>query len=99
MKVEFLNSNSSSFPWFFVILWTVVWLSVLFRILTRTDFDVPAKILWVVVVIFVPIFGMLLYWLAAPQPAKAAKNGRPIDLRSDVAGTPWADNPGFRSDQ
>ncbi len=95
MKIEIVNSNSDSFPWFFVTLWLVVWLSVLFRILTRDDFDTPTKILWVIVVIFVPFFGIPLYWLAAP---KAATINRPIDLQRDVAGTPWADNPGFRRD-
>lgn len=98
MKIEILNSNSDGFPWSFVVLWMIVWLCVLFRILTRKDFDTPAKILWVMVVIFVPFFGLPLYWLAAPSPVRAASKDRPIDLQSDVAGTPWAANPGFRRD-
>ena len=28
-----------------------------------------------------------------------AKDGRAIYLQSDVSGTPWAGNPGFRRDQ
>lgn len=98
MKIEILTSNSDGFPWFLVVLWMIVWLCVLFRILTRKDFDTPAKILWVMVVIFVPFFGLLLYWLAAPLPVRATSKDRPSDLKSDVAGTPWADNPGFRRD-
>jgi len=98
MKIEILTSNSDSFPWSLIVLWLIVWLCVLYRILTRTDFDTPAKILWVMVVIFVPFFGLPLYWLAAPQPARAASKDRPVDLQSDVAGTPWAGNPGFRRD-
>lgn len=98
MKIEILNSNFDSFPWSLVALWMIVWLCVLFRILTRKDFDTSAKILWVMVVIFVPFFGLPLYWLAAPLPARATSKDRPIDLQSDVAGTPWAGNPGFRRD-
>ena len=98
MKIEISNADLDSFPWLLAALLTLVWLLVLFRILTRTDFDTPAKILWVLVVILVPLFGMPLYWLAAPRPVTAAKKNHSIELQSDVAGTPWANDPGFRRD-
>ena len=43
-----------------------LWVSILYRILTRPDFDTNTRLLWAVVVIFVPLIGMVLYWVAAP---------------------------------
>jgi hypothetical protein len=100
MKVELFSNGSDGFPWGLFVLWGIIWLGVLYRILTRDDFDTPSKILWTIVVIFVPAFGLPLYWIAAPaserprpQKADASISG------SDVSGTPWADNPGFTNDK
>ena len=104
MRIELFNSSADSFPWDGVIAWTIVWLLVLGRILTRRDFDTLQKLLWVVVVIFVPFFGVFLYWIAAPAPvstvstADRARKSDGIVPGSDVAGTPWADNPSFTND-
>lgn len=80
----------------FAVLWIVVWLGFLYRILTREDFDVMTRILWVIVVVFVPIFGVGLYLVAAPDAVgerKGAKRG-PVNLASDVSGTPWETDSG-----
>jgi len=97
MKIEFLNSSSDGFLWWLLVLWGFVWLGVLYRVLTRTDFDTLHKILWVIVVIFVPFFGVALYWMAAPSPAGDPKAR--IIPGSDVSGTPWADNPNHTGDK
>jgi hypothetical protein len=80
----------------FAVLWIVVWLGFLYRILTRADFDVMTRILWVIVVVFVPIFGVGLYLVAAPDAVgerRGAKRG-PVNLASDVSGTPWETDSG-----
>jgi len=102
MKIELSNAGASDFPWGLVVIAGIVWLGVLYRILTRNDFDTLAKILWVIVVIFVPIFGVILYWAAAPTSASiraAAEKGAPTGAGGDVAGTPWERNPGFTNDE
>jgi hypothetical protein len=80
----------------FAVLWIVVWLGFLYRILTRPDFDVMTRILWVIVVVFVPIFGVGLYLVAAPDAVgerRGAKRGA-VNLASDVSGTPWETDSG-----
>lgn len=77
-------------------LWIVVWVGFLYRILTRTDFDVMTRILWVIVVVFVPFFGVGLYLVAAPDSVRGGsgiKQGA-VNLSSDVAGTPWETDSG-----
>lgn len=88
---EFLNRYLA-----FAVLWIVVWLGFLCRILTRADFDVMTRILWVIVVVFVPIFGVGLYLVAAPDSVgerRGEKRG-PVNLASDVSGTPWETDSG-----
>ena len=97
MKIEIYNDSASGFPWGFLVVWAVLWLYVLFIILTRSDIDTPTKILWTIVVIFVPVFGVLFYLFAGPASASAAT--RKITSGSDVSGTPWADNPSHTGDK
>jgi heme/copper-type cytochrome/quinol oxidase subunit 2 len=68
----------------------LVWLIVLAAILLRTDFDPITKLTWVIVVIFVPVFGLLFYWFLAPSRPEKEK----IDLSNQLSGTPWENNPG-----
>lgn len=75
MKIEFFND---AFPWGLFILWTLVWWGVLARILTRIDLDTQQKLLWVIVVIFVPFFGMVLYCFAAPATIKTPRSREPL---------------------
>ena len=101
MKIELFTNGTDNFPWGWLVLWGIVWLLVLHRILTREDFDTLTKILWTMVVIFVPIFGVILYAVAAPATADSIshrKGGENLPL-SDVSGTPWASNPGFTKDK
>ena len=100
MKIEFVFSEN--FPWGLLFFWLLIWLAVLGRVLTRTDFDTPTKLLWVFVVVMVPFFGVFLYTFLAPaapvSAAAAASKSGPHLPRSDVAGTPWANNPHFTND-
>ena len=75
----------------FILAWTAVWIWTLALILGRRDFDSVTKLTWVVVVIFVPVFGVFLYAFIAPErwsPEKA-------DGRDDLYGTPWKNDPGY----
>jgi len=97
MKIELFANNTDNFPWGAVILWTIIWVAVLARILGRKDLDVHHKLLWTVVVIFVPFFGIGLYWFLAPDSAPSGKKITVI-AQSDVSGTPWANNPNYRTE-
>ena len=81
----------------FLLVYGLVWLFVLGSILRRTDFDPVTKLTWVVVVIFVPLFGMVLYWSIAPgnpknSPQEFSKKNDPSD---QLYGTPWKDDSGY----
>jgi hypothetical protein len=71
------NSSSSALPsilfWFF--LWTLFWLVVLANALARKDFDPITRLTWALVIILVPFFGVLLYFVLAPkQPREPVKD-------------------------
>jgi hypothetical protein len=67
----------------------VLWLATLWRILHRADFDSITRLTWVVVVIFVPFFGMVMYWCSGVA-------GRRSSHGSDLSGTPWENNPDYK---
>jgi hypothetical protein len=76
-----MNINLHSTPeglyttlfWFF--LWTLLWVVVLANALARKDFDPVTRVTWVLVIILVPFFGVLLYWVIAPkQPCQSARD-------------------------
>jgi hypothetical protein len=49
-----------------VSVWVIVWLLVLATALSRKDFDPITRLTWVLVIILVPIFGVVLFWVVAP---------------------------------
>ncbi len=62
----------------------LAWLVVLGTILRRADLDSVTKLTWIIVVIFVPFFGILLYWFIDPIASR-----REIDPSNQLSGTPW----------
>ncbi len=54
-------------------LWTLVWLIVLAGVLTRKDMEPIQQLMWVLVIILVPFFGVLLYWTMAPNAPTQAQ--------------------------
>ncbi len=91
MKIEFSEISIFDSHLWPILLWGLVWLYVLYGLLTRSDVDTQTKILWTIVLIFVPFFGVFMYWFAAPGAAPAVRKTPPAN---DVAGTPWARDPG-----
>jgi len=83
-------SNGSSGDWLPAALWIygLVWLLVLALILRRSDLDPVTKLTWVIVVIFVPFFGMLLFWSIAPSSSR-----QEIDSLNERSRTQWENNP------
>jgi len=73
--------------------WITAWVITLATVLSRRDFDPVTRLTWVVVVIFVPLFGILLYASMAP----GREVSRRIDAHNPLAGTPWEDNPSYTS--
>jgi hypothetical protein len=77
-----------------LIVFSFIWLMTLGRVLSRREIDPITRLTWVVVVIFVPVFGMLLYWFIGPE-FEAKKNPGALDGSAPPAGTPWERNPGY----
>ena len=99
MPINAQLSNGSSGDWLpaFLLIYGLVWLVVLAQILQCSDLDPVTKLTWVIVVIFVPFFGMLLYWTIAPSNSKNSPRefSNKIDPSNQLSGTPWENNPGY----
>ena len=67
-KFHFPDDALPAFPLFLVVLWMLVWLVVLGTSLARKDLDPVTRLTWVLVIIMVPFFGVLLYWILGPKP-------------------------------
>lgn len=61
------SSNDVSFPGFLIVVYVIVWLVGLGRALLRKDLDPVTLLMWVLVIILVPLFGLLLYWVIGPE--------------------------------
>jgi hypothetical protein len=46
-----------------LIAWILVWLMVAYRILTRQDIGVAAKIVWIVLILIFNVVGLFVYFL------------------------------------
>ena len=46
-----------------IIAWILVWLYVAYRILTRNDIGVAAKIVWIVLILIFNVIGLFVYFL------------------------------------
>jgi hypothetical protein len=92
LQFNFQAFNGQSGDWLlpFMIVYSLTWLLVLATILQRSDLDPVTRLTWVVVVIFVPLFGILLYWCVGPKTAV-----RKIDPSNPLSGTPWETDSGY----
>lgn len=81
------------------IVYGIFWLITLICVLLRLDLDPVTKLTWVIVVIFVPFFGMLLYVFLAPpiDKTKLPALRKKIDPSNHLSGTPWENDPGYTS--
>jgi hypothetical protein len=55
-----------------VIAWILVWLMVAYRILTRDDIGVAAKVVWIILILIFNVVGLFVYFLwdaAKPRTA------------------------------
>ena len=46
-----------------VIAWILVWLMVAYRILTRHDIGVAAKVVWIILILIFNVVGLFVYFL------------------------------------
>ena len=46
-----------------VIVWILVWLMVAYRILTRNDIGVAAKVVWIILILIFNVIGLFVYFL------------------------------------
>jgi len=95
-------SNGSSGDWLmpFLFIYGLVWLLVLATILLRADLDPVTKLTWVIVVIFVPFLGVILFWAIAPSnpknsPREYSLGKKNNDPSNQLSGTPWENDPGY----
>jgi hypothetical protein len=70
----------------------VLWLATLWRILHRADFHAVTRLTWVIVVIFVPVFGMVMYWCSHSPVRRTERSSD----GSDLSGTPWERDPDYK---
>ena len=64
-----------------VIAWAIFWLWMLIDLLKRKSMDGSTKLLWVILLIFVNVLGVLLYFFLVYRPSRKAmksNNGAPI---------------------
>lgn len=55
-----------------LVVWIFVWLLVAVRVIRRHDLGVGGKILWLLVILVLPLFGLLAYFLwDASRPRSA----------------------------
>jgi hypothetical protein len=76
------------------LIYGLFWLWNLSGLLQRKDLDPVTKLTWVVVLIFVPFFGLFFYRDQVPMPAPERTNDS--SAGRDVRGTPWEANPGHK---
>ena len=93
INIQLSSSSGHSGDWLipFLLICGVIWLFVLAAVLYNKDLDPITKLTWVVVVIFVPFFGVFLYWFRPGQTIP----GQTIDPSKQLSGTPWENNPGY----
>jgi len=91
--------HGSSGDWLpgFMLFYGLVWLVTLAMLLQRGDFDPITKLTWVIVVIFVPFFGIILFWFIAPSSHWSPKEK--IDPSNQLSGTPWEKDPGYTKEE
>jgi hypothetical protein len=86
--VQITSFNPSAF----LIAYLFFWLAVLGLLLARDDLEAVEKLMWVIVVIFVPLFGTVFYLTLSRRPVRSVR--RKIDPNNQLSGTPWENNPG-----
>jgi ribosomal protein L40E len=76
---------------FLTILWIIVWLVVLASALSRKDVEPVTKLTWILVIILVPVFGVVLYWVVAPAPPLALQDPSSPCASGTVSGKDYQD--------
>jgi hypothetical protein len=46
-----------------ILAWIIAWVCSLYSVLARSGLDATTKLVWVVMLIFVPVLGVLFYWI------------------------------------
>jgi VanZ family protein len=80
-----------------VVVVSIAWLITIAWVVTRDDLPANERILWLLVVILVPVFGILLYWTFCPQRKLRAffKYWLPVLVWMAVIFTASADSKSF----
>jgi hypothetical protein len=67
LALSSVGSGSGDWLPYVLLIWLALWLWNLAVVLVRSDFDAINRLTWVIVLIFVPFFGIFLYWFIAPN--------------------------------
>ena len=68
-------------PWYglmsgFIIIGLIaIWLSVVYDLIRRADMPLWQKMLWAMVVVLIPVFGVIAYFLTRPSPTQIRYHG------------------------
>lgn len=82
------------------VVYYVIWLLALAAALGRVDLEPVVRLMWVIVIIFVPVAGILLYgFMARERRFERKRDPSPIKVASPTSGTPWENNPGHVQDR
>jgi hypothetical protein len=80
------------------IIYLLIWFFLMVAVLTRDDLDPITRLTWVLVVGFLPVAGIILYFIASPrEPKWKDAPARPLSSapEDNLKGTPWEQHPGF----
>jgi hypothetical protein len=71
-----------------MLIYALFWLWNLSRLLQRKDLDPVTKLTWVVVLIFVPVFGLFYYRDQVPEPALERRSSRAFSTENPFPAGP-----------
>ena len=71
-------------PWygllsaFFVVGLVALWLAVVYDLVRRADMSLWAKVIWAIVVVMLPLFGLMAYYFSRPSSAEIRYRGEQV---------------------
>lgn len=71
----------------FVIAWGLFWLWMLINLLKRKGMDSTTKLIWLIVLVFINVIGVILYYFMVYRPDRKAVKPAPAPASTPSVGT------------